>query len=438
MELPGNGADSLDRFMRDRTADAPNVVTVETDCTAVYSALGNSAVSWAVKGMCGCTSLIVVSERAVYFTHYYENLAFCSGIEGVPIKFKKLVLDALENGNEHQESLRGHATDFRDQRGLAAFIMTPTEEDGVKLDYRKRVKQLKEKVNDIIGITPEVVPYKPIDCTDEDVLGTNALGTALFQFDPRQNEMDPRALSKVWIERREVYSHAWTTPGSLSTPSSPPGPQISQTCFGTGTTKYVSQSVLAGNIKDYCSQAAKQGVQDPGSGSLSRDFNKDTPEHVYITMTWPSGSAFVLSEADCNHYLGDLIMNGCDGNDGNNPMNWKHGGTVQVDKVEYKIEPEKSRPTAPQTPGGSCDAQWKVALDSFTVMGQGWATADYGKGLKDNLNGCGGSAYDFKYETGTDGHEWTLTGKTPVFKKNCIQDAIKSAGGPALSCSGSG
>lgn len=223
------------------------------------------------------------------------------------------------------------------------------------------------------------------------------------------------------------------TTGSSSTP------QVSLNCFGTGTKTYISQGVLAGNIKDYCSQAAKQGVQDSGSGSLGREFNMNTPEHVFITMTWPSGMDFKLSEDDCNKYMGDMVMDGCDGNDPENPMNWKHGGKVQVDKVEYAIQPATPRhQPAPKAPGGGCDVQYKFLYDDFWIWGWGWANSDGGQRLMDNLNGCTGDGYDFRYGVGDDGRDWTITGSTWVFQKSCIQNAIVGAGGPRLSCTGGG
>lgn len=98
-------------------------MTDPTSSTAVHSLLDGNQVNWAVKKMCGCSVLIVVSERAMYFTHYFENLAFCGSREE-PSNFKHEVLDALDNGATNQESLAAHSVEFGGQPGLAAFIMT--------------------------------------------------------------------------------------------------------------------------------------------------------------------------------------------------------------------------------------------------------------------------------------------------------------------------
>ncbi|KAI9780368.1 MAG: hypothetical protein M1816_003096 [Peltula sp. TS41687] len=127
-------------------------------------------------------------------------------------------------------------------------------------------------------------------------------------------------------------------PSNPEKPSKPDEPE--QKCAGIDTDTYVEQPVLAGNIKDFCEEAAKQGVQDKDSGSISRDFNKDTPNAVSIAITWPPGLPdFKPSEEDCNKFVGAMIMDGCDGNDPRNPKNYKHGGTVGVGQVTYEIKP---------------------------------------------------------------------------------------------------
>lgn len=202
--------------------------------------------------MWGCTSLIVVSEKAVYFTHYFENLAFC-GERTAPSDFNGQVLKALDDGTATQESLKRHASDFKDQDGLAAFIMTPTTGKSSSLMYKNKVAQLQSKVNEIIGFSPNIVSYKPEDCETSPVLGTNALGTALFQYDPRQNAEDPKALSKVWVERSEEYSHAWSAP--LAQTNTIPVPQCAGAPSGPPQVAFPQPDADADIIK-FCSNRA--------------------------------------------------------------------------------------------------------------------------------------------------------------------------------------
>ena len=101
-----------------------------------------------------------------------------------------------------------------------------------------------------------------------------------------------------------AVSTSSAAPSSSSAGASPtdlPPPQ----CNGLSSNKYIAEADLAGNIQDYCSQAAAQGKQDPNSGSLGRTFNKGTPEQIDITMTWPPGQPL----PKCNDPF-NLILNG--------------------------------------------------------------------------------------------------------------------------------
>lgn len=253
MKLPGDeGFRDMNDFMKKQTEAARNVVTDPSQCTAVYSALGESGVNWAVNGMCGCTSLIVVSEKATYFTHYFEDLAFCADAPKSS-DFQRQVLGALEDGTSTQESLRHHASDFRDQTGLAAFIMTPTTGKSSSLQYKSKIARLQSKVDEIIGLTPKIISYVPEDGATSKQLLKNALGTALFQYDPKQNKDDPKALTKVWIEKSEEYSHTWSGPSAQVDTSGLPK------CAGTPTsTPQVAfpQPDADALIRQFCSNRA--------------------------------------------------------------------------------------------------------------------------------------------------------------------------------------
>lgn len=99
---------------------------------------------------------------------------------------------------------------------------------------------------------------------------------------------------------QDTSSTATVAPSPTTVPSSAPVPSL--TCNGLGAKKYISPGDLATNTQDYCTQAIAQGVQDSGSGSITRSFNQGTMEEVSFTMTWPSGSTF-KPDGDCNNYM---------------------------------------------------------------------------------------------------------------------------------------
>ncbi|KAG9238597.1 hypothetical protein BJ875DRAFT_367623, partial [Amylocarpus encephaloides] len=92
------------------------------------------------------------------------------------------------------------------------------------------------------------------------------------------------------------------------------------------------------SIKTFCDEAAKQGVQDKDSGSLTRSYNSE----LQLGIDWPSGDPFPGKD-DCNKYLSSLNTD-CDGNDPANTFNWKHGGIYDIgNKIRYHVAPTKSK-----------------------------------------------------------------------------------------------
>jgi hypothetical protein len=206
---------------------------------------------------------------------------------------------------------------------------------------------------------------------------------------------------------------------------------------------------MAANIKDFCSQAAKQGGQGPNSGSLARVFNKgsngeDAPDELSISMDWPPGmKIFKLQETDCNNYM-NVVMNSCDGNDPNNPLDFKAGGEVDVafpssGTVAYKISASYNRPPVPKALVRNFQMGYKFPgpFDYWKVSGAGWGGSDFGSAIKDQLKGCTDTDWKFGYNL-NDQYEWAATGHVPFGYKDCVERAISSAGGPTTKCSGSG
>jgi hypothetical protein len=123
-----------------------------------------------------------------------------------------------------------------------------------------------------------------------------------------------------------------------------------------------------------------------------------------------------------------MVLDGCDGNNPANPMNWKGGGFVQVGKVRYRIDPKALRQPPPRTPGGGCSFTGNALADHVWIWGNGWENSDFGEGLKRNLRACGLSTFKFSYGLGKDGREWTAEADTGVFQNGCYEIAAKGAG----------
>ena len=97
-------------------------------------------------------------------------------------------------------------------------------------------------------------------------------------------------------------------------------------CNGLDNNHYVTHDTLRDNIKDYCSESARQIVAVGGS-TFAKEYNAQTPDHLSLTRIWPTGPmSFQVFEEECIYYLA-TIMDGCDvPSPSSHPLNWKYGG----------------------------------------------------------------------------------------------------------------
>ncbi|KAL9127037.1 MAG: hypothetical protein Q9175_007814 [Cornicularia normoerica] len=144
----------------------------------------------------------------------------------------------------------------------------------------------------------------------------------------------------VW---EEVYDDGSTSSPQQSASATPLSTDAKLTCTGDNTTKWMDRDALNSVIGTFCGDAEMQGVQDPNSASLVRNYTEGGPQAVSLSIDWPSGSSFKPKKADCIGYM-TTIMDSCDRNDPqNNPMNWKHGGYNQVGDERYNVNPMTER-----------------------------------------------------------------------------------------------
>ncbi|KAI4278839.1 MAG: hypothetical protein LQ337_000736 [Flavoplaca oasis] len=140
----------------------------------------------------GCTALIVMSEKAVWFGHLWETLSY----DGPHEVFQSTVIDFINNGGtenpEEQQSLKAHSEDFKGQKGTSAWILYPVgddveEDDGTKkfVYYKDKNTRLQEEVFKLTGIMATMTEYTPSEETEL------ALGRALYQYSPLARDADP-------------------------------------------------------------------------------------------------------------------------------------------------------------------------------------------------------------------------------------------------------
>jgi hypothetical protein len=69
-------------------------------------------------------------------------------------------------------------------------------------------------------------------------------------------------------------------------------------------------------------------------------------------------------------------------------MNWKRGGKVQVEEVEYRIDPPAPRHPAPKEAWAGCDTSYKLILDKSWIWGRGFADSHFENRLQEEVSGC--------------------------------------------------
>jgi hypothetical protein len=246
----------MNTFMVNLFDNDPNFIEVYSAADGVQSSavfrslIDSGPINMGVQILCGCTILVVVSQEAVYFAHYFEDLAFQANEGDPPADFQQQVINFLNNGlprldgTGNYPSLAANAASF--QTNVNAYIMTPQAEDdnapagqviylpGVR--YNDKVIQLKNRVAGILD--PQgtldlanripIVTYQALDAglpggprtPGLTTLENTAKGRGLYQFDPDQSTNRQKARlffegsnnAEFSIVRGRIYQDTWEKP----------------------------------------------------------------------------------------------------------------------------------------------------------------------------------------------------------------------------------
>ncbi|RDL39487.1 uncharacterized protein BP5553_03827 [Venustampulla echinocandica] len=206
--------------------------STQTELNHRRSGTGSSAVTndWDNKkrhlftsGLFGCTSIIIVSEAGVWFSHHWESPSFMAAKDS---DFKREVLDAIRNGDTDKMpspfplAVDGQKLGPKTNRQI--FISTPKNVTTGDLEYKDRVGEVVELLTGpsapFNGVSVTIRSYlKPVRKSNDDD-GTAAMAytpnsKVLIQYDNDQKdgEKDPpkqQAIYRVWLEE-QMYEHRW-------------------------------------------------------------------------------------------------------------------------------------------------------------------------------------------------------------------------------------
>ena len=213
--------------------------------TALTGQLDNTCSSWGVTNLYGCTSVIVVSRKRVWISHFWEDPAFI-----VPTNLIPHILDPLQNGvfpgiPQGIGAFTGPGGDFENtpENKVRAFIVTlsPRGVDNPAtnaLQYPCRVRHIQERVKTVLSQPdrdPLIIPYIPRwrnDLYNSTGTYTFPWGKVLVQYDPVQVRETDRggctrqyAKLEIWVEDKPLVSYAdmWLALANQVVPQVPGG-----------------------------------------------------------------------------------------------------------------------------------------------------------------------------------------------------------------------
>lgn len=212
------------------------------------------------------------------------------------------------------------------------------------------------------------------------------------------------------------------------------------TCYQkTGSKGYTNGDQLNGKYESFCKGVTKPAGIAGWKAGYSKTYLSGTPDEFILSVY---GSAYSsgengYDEDECINSM-SRIINSCDGNDPDNPMDWKFGGEYTRGNWVYRVSPQRDTRPWPvmKAASGSCKGWYKFIFSSYTITGNGFSDYDWGQKtlLKEAKSCVGGGINDWKFTYSDnavkDGYEWKAAFRTPIwvrrrcFKNNKVVTAI--------------
>ncbi|ROW17167.1 hypothetical protein VPNG_01101 [Cytospora leucostoma] len=205
------------------------------------------------------------------------------------------------------------------------------------------------------------------------------------------------------------------------------------TCYQkTGSTAYTNEDQLNEKYESFCKGVTKPAGIAGWKAGYRKTYLSGTPDEFVLSVY---GSAYSSGE---NEYDEDecinsmsRIINSCDGNDPDNPMDWKFGGEYTRGNWVYRVSPQRDTRPWPvmKAASGSCKGWYKGFFSSYTITGSGFSDYDWGqKTLLKEAKSCVGGGithWKFTYSENAvdDGYEWKATFRTPIgVRRRCFKN----------------
>ena len=198
---------------------------------------------------------------------------------------------------------------------------------------------------------------------------------------------------------------------------------------------HISHKLAVITHTDFCDK-----MDFPSSNQVEwkgeKQYQKDYPEEHWLRVTIKGSPAQSLDRAFCKESF-DHLINRCDGNDSENPMNWKFGGKYIRGDFTFELEPTWARPMVVRM-DGECNSHYWFDSATYDMVGSGWALNAQDVYNMQNVLGSCSFTYQWKFEycredrSKCHGFDWKFFYEGwPLIKARCIDNLkfAKAAGG---------
>ncbi|KAL3479397.1 hypothetical protein BJX99DRAFT_255654 [Aspergillus californicus] len=202
--------------------DGTSAEDMSTAVLKTFSSVGRrKQYSTGTEGLCGCTTMYIISRKAVYAPHWWENVSFDpdndwreDGRTNDQI-FESTVLDMLTDGGRFHPRLDA---ELIEDTHIMAYLKHPSQtwkEEAGDVGYPERWEAIRKTVGELVPTSQDAgrwtdIPYKALDNDDDAFSDEEAtVGRNLFKFDPL-HIFGPGVtgpLAKLWVEDRLVPYH---------------------------------------------------------------------------------------------------------------------------------------------------------------------------------------------------------------------------------------
>ncbi|KKA18785.1 Uncharacterized protein T310_7252 [Rasamsonia emersonii CBS 393.64] len=278
-----------------------------------------------VTGLFGCTSVVIISEAGVWFSHFWESPSF----EGDDAQFESQVIDAIKSGDGPKMPspfpLAADGQILNPANNVEIYISTPKDPNTGQFLYSDRVALIESTLTGDgapwKGVPVTIRGYlKPIDERQEQAFMLRANSKVLIEYDNNQEpeegeEPNPvqQAIYRVWLEQ-QMYQHEWDAKDSQKGASCAntgnqkrqAGGSCSQPAVSTGT----SVAVPGASTGSTRSPSGSRGASVPGSSSALSGSSSTghatttiTPQPTSSGASIPGSSSAPSSSSSVRHTI---------------------------------------------------------------------------------------------------------------------------------------